>query len=150
MQMKHSGKVIGQLSTITKQSEQGATEAMSRLEKSLAATELAVQEWEKVKSLLPTSSHAGLDSSLATIQDSLFGTLSAFQFQDINTQKLHKVMSMLTDLSDYLNDLVGVPDNARPSWVVTKGIENIELVEDKNKTDVDDLVKQFRGETAAP
>ena len=39
MEVKHSGKVIGQLSTITKQSEQGATEAMGQLEKSMAAAE---------------------------------------------------------------------------------------------------------------
>ena len=101
MEVKNSGKVIGQLSTITKQSEQGATEAMGQLEKTMAAAELAVQEWEKVKSLVPVASRAGLDDSLATIQDSLFGTLSAFQFQDINTQKLYKVMSMLAELSDY-------------------------------------------------
>ena len=50
MEVKNSGKVIGQLSTITKQSEQGATEAMGQLEKTMAAAELAVQEWEKVSS----------------------------------------------------------------------------------------------------
>jgi hypothetical protein len=149
MEVKHSGKVIGQLSTITKQSEQGATEAMGQLEKTMAAAELAVQEWEKVKSLVPAASRAGLDNSLATIQDTLFGTLSAFQFQDINTQKLYKVMSMLAELSDYLNDLVGVPDNPRPTWVVAKGIEDVDLVKDKSKTDVDDLVKQFQGGPAA-
>ena len=149
MEVKHSGKVIGQLSTITKQSEQGATEAMGQLEKTMAAAELAVQEWEKVKSLVPAASRAGLDNSLATIQDTLFGTLSAFQFQDINTQKLYKVMSMLAELSDYLNDLVGVPDNPRPTWVVAKGIEDVDLVKDKSKSDVDDLVKQFQGGPAA-
>ena len=149
MEVKNSGKVIGQLSTITKQSEQGATEAMGQLEKTMAAAELAVQEWEKVKSLVPAASRAGLDNSLATIQDTLFGTLSAFQFQDINTQKLYKVMSMLAELSDYLNDLVGVPDNPRPTWVVAKGIEDVDLVKDKSKTDVDDLVKQFQGGPAA-
>ena len=149
MEVKHSGKVIGQLSTITKQSEQGATEAMGQLEKTMAAAELAVQEWEKVKSLVPAASRGGLDNSLATIQDTLFGTLSAFQFQDINTQKLYKVMSMLAELSDYLNDLVGVPDNPRPTWVVAKGIEDVDLIKDKSKSDVDDLVKQFQGGPAA-
>ena len=149
MEVKHSGKVIGQLSTITKQSEQGATEAMGQLEKTMAAAELAVQEWEKVKSLVPAASRTGLDNSLAAIQDNLFGTLSAFQFQDINTQKLYKVMSMLAELSDYLNDLVGVPDNPRPTWVVAKGIEDVDLVKDKSKNDVDDLVKQFQGGPAA-
>ena len=69
MEVKHSGKVIGQLSTITKQSEQGATEAMGQLEKYMAAAELAVQEWEKVKSHVPAASRAGLDNSLAAIQD---------------------------------------------------------------------------------
>jgi len=122
---------------------------MSQLEKSMAAVELAVQEWEKVKSSVPATSRAGLDNSLAAIQDNLFGTLSAFQFQDINTQKLYKVMSMLAELSDYLNDLVGMPDNPRPTWVVAKGIENVDLVKDKSKTDVDDLVKQFQGGPAA-
>ena len=149
MEVKHSGKVIGQLSTITKQSEQGATEAMGQLEKTMAAAELAVQEWEKVKPLVPAANRAGLDNSLAVIQDTLFGTLSAFQFQDINTQKLYKVMSMLAELSDYLNDLVGVPDNPRPTWVVAKGIEDVDLVKDKSKSDVDDLVKQFQGGPAA-
>ena len=56
MEVKNSGKVIGQLSTITKQSEQGATEAMGQLEKTMAAAELAVQEWDKVKSLVPVAS----------------------------------------------------------------------------------------------
>lgn len=144
MEVKNSGKVIGQLSTITQQSEQGATEAMSLLEKSMAAVEAALQEWEKVKLLVPAENRSGLENSLAVIQDSLFSTLSAFQFQDINTQKLYKVMSMLADLSDYLNDLVGVPDNPRPTWVVASGIENVDLVKDKSKTDVDDLVKQFQ------
>ena len=149
MEVKHSGKVIGQLSNITKQSEQGATEAMGQLEKAMAAAELAVQEWEKVKSLVPAASRAELDNSLAAIQDTLFGTLSAFQFQDINTQKLYKVMSMLAELSHYLNDLVGVPDNPRPTWVVARGIEDVDLVKDKSKADVDDLVKQFQGGPAA-
>ncbi len=75
--------------------------------------------------------------------------MSAFQFQDINTQKLYKVMSMLAELSDYLNDLVGVPDNPRPTWVVAKGIEDVDLIKDKSKSDVDDLVKQFQGGPAA-
>ena len=52
---------------------------------------------------------------------------------------------MLAELSDYLNDLVGVPDNPRPTWVVAKGIEDVDLIKDKSKSDVDDLVKQFQG-----
>jgi hypothetical protein len=144
MEARDSGRVIGQLSTITKQSEQGATEAMDQLEKSMAAVEVAMQAWEKIKTLIPPASREELDRSLVAIQDNLFGTLSAFQFQDINTQKLYKVMSMLAELSDYLNTLLGVPDNPRPTWVMAKGIEDVDLEKDKSKTDVDNLVKQFQ------
>ena len=104
---------------------------MGQLEKSMSAAELAAQEWEKIKSVVRAASRTGLDNSLAAIQDSLFGTLSAFQFQDIITQKLYKVMSMLAELSDYLNDLVDVPDNPRPTWVVAKGIEDVDLIKER-------------------
>jgi chemotaxis regulatin CheY-phosphate phosphatase CheZ len=139
-----SGKVIGQLATITSQSEQGATEAMSCLEKSIASLDSAVQELDKLKSTVPGANVSGLEQHLTAIQDQLFAAMSAFQFQDISTQKLYKVMSLLADLSDYLNDLVGFP-NPRPSYVVAKGIESVDLVKDKSKSNVDDLVKQFQG-----
>ena len=48
-----------------------------------------------------------------------------------------------------LNDLVGVPDSPRPTRVVAKGIEEVDLIKDKSKSDVDDLVKQFQGGPAA-
>jgi hypothetical protein len=147
--MSSNGKVIGQLNSITTQSEQGTTEAMTCLEKSIAALDSIVKELGSLKSCIPQDSMSRLEQQVAATQDQLYGAMSAFQFQDINTQKLYKVMSMLGELSDYLNDLVGFP-NPRPKYVVASGIESVDLEKDKNKGDVDDLIKQFQQPASTP
>jgi hypothetical protein len=49
------------------------------------------------------------------IQDLVFSTMDAFQFQNSNRQKLMKVMSTLSKLSECLNDLLGGEMQAKPA-----------------------------------
>jgi hypothetical protein len=137
-----SGRVIGQLDSITRLAEEGATEALTGLGHCLAGVDDVLQVLMKVKAAGDLSDLGAAETKLQQVQDSLYATMSALQFQDINTQKLYKVMAMLAELNDYLNDLVGFPA-PRPKYVVAKNIDQVDLVKDQNKSQVDDLVKQF-------
>jgi chemotaxis regulatin CheY-phosphate phosphatase CheZ len=136
------GKVIGQLNSITQQTEQGSGEALVGVENAQAAVEAALQELERVKTSGNLEGLSAIETKLHEVSDYLFGSMAAFQFQDITSQKLQKVMSILSELNDYLNDLLGVPE-PRPDWMAPKHIEQVDLVKDKQKAHVDSLVKEF-------
>jgi chemotaxis regulatin CheY-phosphate phosphatase CheZ len=138
-----SGKVIGQLRNITHQTEQGSNEALTAVESALAGVDAVQQELRKVKDSGDLEGLAAIESKLQNIADTLFGCMAAFQFQDITTQKLQKVMVVLAQLNDYLNDLLGVPQ-PRPEWMTPKDIEKVGLVRDEKKAEVDSLVNQFK------
>jgi hypothetical protein len=84
------------------------------------------------------------DSSFL-IEDLVFNAMDAFQFQDINRQKLMKVMHTLSQLNNYLNDLLGYdePEDGKPVNF-GKNIESKTLATDLNKENVDDIVAQFK------
>ena len=136
------GKVIGQLNSITRQTEQGSGEALFGVENAQASVEAALQELERVKTSGDLEGLSAIETKLHEVSDYLFGSMAAFQFQDITSQKLQKVMSILSELNDYLNELLGVPE-PRPDWMAPKNIEQVDLVKDKRKAQVDSLVKEF-------
>lgn len=138
-----SGRVIGQLDSISRLAEEGTTEALTGLERCMAGVDDVLQVLMKIRTSGDSSELDAAETKLKQVQESLYTTMSALQFQDINTQKLYKVMAMLAELNDYLNDLVGFP-RPRPTFLVAKNIEEADLVKDKNKSQVDDLVKQFQ------
>lgn len=138
-----SGKVIGQLNSITRQTEQGSSEALVGVENALAAVDTALQELANIKSTGKLDGIEVIESKLQEVNDSLYGALAAFQFQDITSQKLQKVMSILAQLNDYLNDLLGAPE-PRPEWMAPKNIEQVNLVRDEHKPDVDSVINEFK------
>ncbi len=140
-----SGKVIGQLDSINKMAEEGAIEALNGLEQCVAGVDGVLQDLAKIMAGGDLSGLNAADTKLRKVQDGLYATMNSLQFQDINTQKLRKVMAMLAELNDYLNELVGFP-KPRPTFVVAKNIEGTDLVMDKNKAQVDALVKEFQNE----
>jgi chemotaxis regulatin CheY-phosphate phosphatase CheZ len=140
---ENSGKVIGQLHSITHQTEQGSSEALSAVEAALTGVDVAQQELQKVKESGNLEGVSTVELKLQEVTDTLFGCMAAFQFQDITTQKLQKVMVILAQLNDYLNDLLGVPI-PRPDWMAPKDIEKVGLMRDEKKAEVDSLIDQFK------
>jgi hypothetical protein len=138
-----NGKVIGQLDSITRLAEEGATETLAGLERCIAGVDDVLCILNKTKTSRDLGELGTAETKLQQVLDCLYTTMSALQFQDINTQKLYKVMAMLAELNDYLNELVGSP-KSRPDFVVAKDIEGDDLAKDKNKLQVDELVKQFQ------
>jgi chemotaxis regulatin CheY-phosphate phosphatase CheZ len=138
-----SGKVIGQLRSITHQTEQGSNEALTAIESALAGVDAVQQELQKVKGSGCLEGLVVIESKLQEISDALFGCMAAFQFQDITTQKLQKVMTVLAQLNDHLNDLLGVPQ-ARPEWMNPPDIDKVRLIRDEKKAEVDSLINQFK------
>ncbi len=63
--------------------------------------------------------------------------------QDITTQKPQKVRVVLSQLNDYLNDLLGAPQ-PRPEWMTPNNIEKVGLPQDEKKAEVDSLINQFK------
>jgi chemotaxis regulatin CheY-phosphate phosphatase CheZ len=143
--MDKSGKVLGQLTNITRQTEQGSSEAMMGVENALAGIDAANQELQKVKSAGNLEGLPAIETKLQEATDCLYNCMAAFQFQDITTQKLQKVMAILAELNDYLNELLGVPE-PRPEWMAPKNIEKVELIKDEKKVEVDSLVNQFKSQ----
>jgi chemotaxis regulatin CheY-phosphate phosphatase CheZ len=138
-----SGKVIGQLHSITHQTEQGSNEALTSVESALTGVDVAQQELQKVKDSGSLEGLPAVEVKLQEVTDTLVGCMAAFQFQDITTQKLQKVMVVLAQLNDYLNDLLGAPQ-PRPEWMAPKDIENVGLTRDEKKAEVDSLINQFK------
>ncbi len=139
------GKVIGQLHNITDQTEQGSTEALSAVEAALAGVDTALQELQKVKAQGSLDGIPAVEVKLQEVTDTLFSCMAAFQFQDITTQKLQKVMTVLAQLNDYLNDLLGAP-KPRPDWMAPKDIEKVGLVRDEKKAEVDSVINEFKSQ----
>ena len=144
------GRVIGQLSNVTEDSEVGTNMVMNYLENVMTIT-------AKFKTFLDDCSRrtsqdpAAVEveslikysqDSLFLIEDLLFNAMDAFQFQHINRQKLLKVMYTLGKLNSYLNELLGASENMGDSF--GRQIENKELLKDKEKKEVDDLIAEYK------
>jgi hypothetical protein len=144
---------MGQLSRVSEEAEEGTTLVMNYLENVLNIASKQKQyvskldEGMKNNTLTNTTEEiiAYFKDSSFLIEDLVFNAMDAFQFQDINRQKLMKVMHTLSQLNNYLNDLLGYdePEDGKPVNF-GKNIESKTLATDLNKENVDDIVAQFK------
>jgi len=152
-QEKKKGEVMGQLSRVSEEAEEGTTLVMNYLENMLNVATKQKQYVAKLDEGLKTGTFNKTteeivdyfkDSSFL-IEDLIFNAMDAFQFQDINRQKLMKVMHTLSQLNNYLNDLLGYdePEDGKPVNF-GRNIEDKTLATDIDKDNVDDIVAQFK------
>ncbi len=144
------GKVIGQLSKVTEESEAGTNMVMGYLENVL---NVVSRQQSFIKDILtrykenPGAIHTDevlsyLNDNNFAIEDLIFSAMDAFQFQDIGRQKLMKVMYTLARLNEYLNELLGGEENREKAF--GHQIEKRTLEKDKFKDDVDDIVHSYK------
>lgn len=144
------GKVIGQLSKVTEESEAGTNMVMGYLENVLSVVS---RQQSFIKDILarikenPGAIHTDevlsyLNDNNFAIEDLIFSAMDAFQFQDIGRQKLMKVMYTLARLNEYLNELLGGEENREKAF--GHQIEKRTLEKDKFKEDVDDIVHSYK------
>ena len=140
---KKKGKVLGQLSKVTEEAEAGTNMVMNFLDNVLTITS---KMKEKLNAHKENEDNKLIDEMLDStelIENLIFNAMDAFQFQDINRQKLMKVMYTLAKLNEYLNDLLGADNDEN----VTFGhdIENTSLFQkDGKKSDVDSVIEEFK------
>ena len=144
------GRVIGQLSNVTEDSELGTNMVMNYLENIMTITakfKTFLDEFVMKKNDDPATADVDeivsySQDTLFLIEDLLFNAMDAFQFQDINRQKLMKVMYTLGKLNKYLNDLLGSDENKRGTF--GRQIENKNLFKDMEKKEIDELVAEYK------
>lgn len=144
------GKVIGQLSKVSEESEAGTNVVMGYLENVLAV--ISKQQsfikdiFGKYKENATTINFdevlSFLDDNNTIMEDLIFSAMDAFQFQDIGRQKLMKVMYTLARLNDYLNELLGEEENKEKSF--GHQIEKRTLEKDKDKKLVDTIIDTYK------
>jgi hypothetical protein len=144
------GRVMGQISTVTEESEKGTNVVMGFLENVLTAMGeqrdfvdgISRQHREKPDSVdwNMVCTHIGDISSL--IEEEIYAAMDAFQFQDIGRQKLMKVMYTLGKLNEYLNELLGQESSRDRQF--GRNIDKKTLEKDKDKDQVDALIAQFQ------
>jgi len=146
------GRVMGQISTVTEESEKGTNVVMGFLENVLTTVgeqrsflegiskkhqeDSACIDWHMV------CAHITDISSL--IEEEIYAAMDAFQFQDIGRQKLMKVMYTLGKLNEYLNELLGQETSKERQF--GRHIDKKTLEKDKDKDQVDALISQFKKE----
>jgi len=150
---KKKGAVMGQLSKVSQEAEEGTTLVMNYLENMLNIATKQKEYSAKLETELKNNTLikstdeiiAYFKDSSFLIEDLIFNAMDAFQFQDINRQKLMKVMHTLTQLNTYLNDLLGddsVDDDKPLNF--GRNIEDKTLATDLDKENVDDIIAQFQ------
>lgn len=154
--LQKKGKVIGQLTKVSEESEAGTNMVMGYLENVLS---LISKQQSFIKDMLnmhkENPSVVNVDEVLSylndnntTIEDIVFSAMDAFQFQDIGRQKLMKVMYTLAKLNEYLNELLGGEENRDKAF--GHQIEKRTLEKDIDKELVDGIVDSFKGITPEP
>ncbi len=144
------GKVIGQLSKVTEESEAGTNMVMGYLENVLSVIskqqsfikDILVKYKENPSNIYTDEVLSYLDDNNMVIEDLIFSAMDAFQFQDIGRQKLMKVMYTLARLNEYLNELLGGEENKEKAF--GHQIEKRTLEKDKDKELVDNIIGNFK------
>jgi len=140
---KKKGKVLGQLSKVTEEAEAGTNMVMNFLDNVLTITS---KMKEKLNAQKDNEENKLIDEMLDStelIENLIFNAMDAFQFQDINRQKLMKVMYTLAKLNEYLNDLLGADNDEDQTF--GHDIENTSLFQkDGKKSDVDSVIEEFK------
>lgn len=144
------GRVMGQISTVTEESEKGTNVVMGFLENVLTTIgeqrdfiDGISKQYQDQKDSIDWNmvcTHIGDISSL--IEEEIYAAMDAFQFQDIGRQKLMKVMYTLGKLNEYLNELLG--HESAKDRQFGRNIDKKTLEKDKDKDQVDALIAQFQ------
>lgn len=151
--LPRKGEVMGQLSKVSEEAEEGTTLVMNYLENMLNIAQKQKEYTDKLENDFKNNSLqkstkdiiAYFKDSSFLFEDLIFTAMDAFQFQDINRQKLMKVMHTLAQLNNYLNDLLGNEDIKEDGPVnFGRNIEEKTLVSDHEKKNVDDIVAQYQ------
>ena len=141
---KKKGKVLGQLSKVSEEAEAGTNMVMNFLDNVLTVTGKMKEKLNNHKNSQEENEFIDqmLDST-ELIENLIFNSMDAFQFQDINRQKLMKVMYTLAKLNEYLNDLLGADNDEDQTF--GHDIENTSLFQkDGKKSDVDSVIEEFK------
>jgi len=144
------GRVIGQLSKVSEESEEGTNMVMGYLENVLSIIskqqnfikEIMAQYKQAPGSIYLDEVVSFLGDNNIMIEELIFSAMDAFQFQDIGRQKLMKVMYTLARLNDYLNELLG--SEGKKEKYFGHNIEKRGLEKDKEKVNVDHIVESFK------
>lgn len=153
---ERKGKVMGQLSRVTEESEAGTNMVMGFMENVLSVVskqqsfikDIAQMYAENPSVIDVNEALSFVNDNLATIEELIFSAMDAFQFQDIGRQKLMKVMYTLAKLNEYLNELLG--GDAERNKAFGHKIEKKTLEHDKEKKEVDSIVASFQPENTPP
>ncbi len=148
---RRQGEVIGQLSRVSEESEAGTNMVMNFLENVITVLSKMKNYQKKCEASLqadPSAVRSGdvlkfYGDTVFLVEDLIFGAMDAFQFQDINRQKLMKVMFTLAKLNEYLNELLGTA--AEKDRTFGRNIEGTSLQKDKYRDEVDSLIEGFKG-----
>lgn len=146
------GRVMGQLSRVTEESEAGTNMVMEFMEIVLNTVSKQKEFITDIKNKFNESPNeinidevlTFVNDSLSLIEEKIFNAMDAFQFQDIGRQKLMKVMYTLARLNEYLNELLGGPEESSRPKTFGKKIEQKTMEQDREKEKVDDIVAGFQ------
>lgn len=149
------GKVMGQLTRVTEESEAGTNMVMGFLENVLNTvskqqsfikdiTDKYQESPEVINVVESIEALSYVSDNLGRIEEDIFSAMDAFQFQDIGRQKLMKVMYTLAKLNEYLNELLG--GEAEKTKTFGEKIDQKTLEHDKDKVQVDHVVDSFQKE----
>ncbi len=147
--VRKEGHVIGQLSKVSEESEAGTNMVMNYLE-NVVSVIAKIKNYQKNVEARYDADPASLDvravfhftsDTLFLIEDLIFNAMDAFQFQDINRQKLMKVMHTLAKLNEYLNELLGTEGNKESAF--GHDIDKVGMQRDRKKEDIDQLIDTF-------
>ncbi len=144
-----TGKVMGQISKVTKESEEGTNKVMNKLDDILNAVsrqkalvnDFISQYKDKPEDIDVLEVFNYINLSADKIENHVYSAMDTFQFQDINKQKLMKVMYTLSQLNNYLNDLLGYED---ADQAFGHDIDNKTMEHDKNKDIVESIIADFK------
>jgi hypothetical protein len=149
------GKVMGQLSRVTEESEAGTNLVMGYLENVLTVIskqqgfikDVTKKHEENPAAINFSEAMNFVNDNLTVIEELIFSAMDAFQFQDIGRQKLMKVMYTLTKLNEYLNELLAAEEGRDKPF--GRQIEAKTLEKDKDKERVDSIVNGYRQDDPA-
>ncbi len=148
---ERKGKVMGQISKVTEESEAGTNLVMGFMESVLNTVSMQQKFIKDIRNKYHEApQEVNFDEVLMFMSDSfnlieehIFSAMDAFQFQDIGRQKLMKVMYTLAKLNEYLNELLGGETERTREF--GHEIERKTLEHDKDKVNVDNIVADFHG-----
>jgi hypothetical protein len=148
-QINKKGQVIDQISKVTDDSELGTSIVMNYMENVLKITEKQKEFLSEVeKHTVYHAEKSEIQKVTAFFKDTIgltenfiFDAMDAFQFQDINRQKLMKVMHTLGKISQYIGELL---EENNTENVYGRNIEQKTLEKDKNIEEIEKIIREYK------